>query len=200
MTSNLLKCAHAGDQDAVDELFAKHTSMLYRFVRARLDARMRHRLDVSDVVQDTRLTACRRLNEFCERRPMLFSIWLCQSASDRLCDLRRTHLCAKRSVLRKVRPTRETIGEFLQVLEEHLPTPSEQLSGKEKRNQFAEGLRELSTTDQRLLKLRHVEGRSHDKTSQRLDVTAAAVCKRYGRALMRLEKSLTRLGIEDATP
>src|SRR6266508_7009027 len=88
----LLRQAQAGDPRAFERLFARHRPELRQFVERRLDRGLRARLDASDVVQDAQLEAFRRLDDFLQRRPMPFALWLRKTAFQRLLMLRRQHL------------------------------------------------------------------------------------------------------------
>ena len=102
-TQRLLELVAAGDRAAFEQLFAEHRAELRRVVEMRLDARLRARLDPSDVVQETQLEAFRRLGDFLERRPMPFRLWLRKTAQERLLMLQRQHLeAARRTVGREV--------------------------------------------------------------------------------------------------
>src|SRR5262245_57284812 len=87
-TEALLAQVRAGERQAVDRLFALHRPHLHRIVARRLDRRLRARLDASDVVQETEMEAFRRLDDFLERRPMPFRLWLWKTAYERLLVLR----------------------------------------------------------------------------------------------------------------
>src|SRR5438270_13882378 len=68
-TRRQLERAAAGDPAAFDELFARHRDFLRLVVQLRMDARVRARVDPSDVVQEAQLDAFRRLRDFLDRRP-----------------------------------------------------------------------------------------------------------------------------------
>src|SRR5262245_39170376 len=91
-TRRLLGEAQAGDRGALDRLFARHRPGLLRVVEARLDPKVRARVDASDVVQETQLEAYRRLPDFLDRRPMPFRLWLRKTAQERLLMVRRRHV------------------------------------------------------------------------------------------------------------
>src|SRR4051812_16715090 len=95
-TQQLLTELRAGDSRAFGRLFARHRPDLLRLVALRLDTRLQARLDPSDVVQETQLEAFRRLQDFLERRPMPFRLWLRKTAQERLVMLSRRHLGAAR--------------------------------------------------------------------------------------------------------
>jgi len=51
-TARLLEQARAGDQAALNEIFAQHRTRLRRMVELRLDRRLQGRIDASDVIQE----------------------------------------------------------------------------------------------------------------------------------------------------
>src|SRR5262245_11263712 len=102
-TARLLAQARAGHADAVAGLLDRHRPYLHRVIDLRLDARVRGRVDPSDVVQETQLEATRRLDEYLTRQPMPFRLWLRKLACDNLVEARRRHLgAARRSVEREL--------------------------------------------------------------------------------------------------
>src|SRR5262249_16986587 len=68
-TASLLERVAAGDRAAVGALLERHRPDLVAFVEARLDPRLRARVDPSDVVQEAQLEAARRMDDFLRRRP-----------------------------------------------------------------------------------------------------------------------------------
>src|SRR6266571_890881 len=102
-TDCLLRQAHAGDQRAFDQLFARYRLFLHQVIALRLDPKLRPRIDPSDVVQETLLEVFRRLGDFLERQPMPFRVWLRRTACQCLLKLREYHVdAARRSVRREV--------------------------------------------------------------------------------------------------
>src|SRR5439155_3051803 len=95
-TQQLLDRVRAGDQNAFDLLFGHYRAFLHRVVAFRMDPKLRSRVDVSDVVQETQLEAFRRLDDFLERQPMPFHLWLRKTACERLFKLQRRHVEAGR--------------------------------------------------------------------------------------------------------
>jgi RNA polymerase sigma-70 factor (ECF subfamily) len=76
----LLQRAHRGNAQARDQVLEAHRDYLRRLIGLRLDARLRARIDASDVVQETFLEAVRRLPDYLARQPMPFHLWLRQTA------------------------------------------------------------------------------------------------------------------------
>ena len=101
-TQRLLDRAKDGDSDAANGLLERHREVLRRMVEARLDDRIKRRVDASDIVQDVLVDANRRLKEYLENPQMAFLPWLRHIAQDRMIDAHRRHRgSAKRSVDRE---------------------------------------------------------------------------------------------------
>lgn len=194
-TQHLLSEAASGDRGAFDELFARHQRLLKRFIERRFDRRLRARIDPSDVVQDTQLRAFRKLDDYLRRRPMPFKLWLQKTAYERLHKARLRHLrAARRSVDREL-PLAERSS---RVLARHVLSemgPSERLSRHEVIRLVAETIAALGEIDREILMMRSFEGLSYDEIGCILEIESAAARKRYGRALLRLRKSLDDRGL-----
>ena len=196
--NQLLQMARQGDRSAFDELFALHQAQLRSFVAMRLDHRVRSRVDVSDVVQDTQLEAYRRFNDYYDRQPMPFGIWLRKNADERVLNVRRDHMVAKcRSMEREQRLDGSPSGLLAKTIAHNLSTPSERVAKLEFHRQVTEVIEMLPDGDREILLMRNVDGLSHQQIAQVLDINATASRKRYARALMKLEKLLVQNGIAD---
>ena len=75
-TTRLIERAGRGDQRALGELLSRHCGRLRRMVALRLDRRLQGRVDPSDVIQEARLDAARRLTEYQGNPAMPFFLWL----------------------------------------------------------------------------------------------------------------------------
>src|SRR6185436_15518189 len=99
-TTELLAAAGRGDLQAVNRLFSSHREYLKRVINIRLDQQLRGRIDPSDVVQETLVVANRRINDYLDRRPTTFRLWLRMTALEMLIDHRRYPRRLKRDVAR----------------------------------------------------------------------------------------------------
>ena len=63
-TVHLVERLRAGDRQALTDLFQRHRDRLRRLVELRMDARLRGRVDASDVLQDAFLDAAARLDGY----------------------------------------------------------------------------------------------------------------------------------------
>ncbi len=194
----LLDRIQAGDRKAFEELFTQHQATLQQLIEFRLDPRLRGRLDACDVVQETQLEAFRRLPDFLRKRPMPFRLWLRKTALERLRMLERQHLEAhKRTAGRE-----QALPDGSSVAQPQLagpdPTPSQQVAKNELAQHVRDALAQLEELDREILLMRAYEGLSHEETACILDIAPAAARKRYGRALLRLHKILTELGLTES--
>ena len=91
-TEILVSKAVGGDPDSLAELMERYRDRLKRMVGLRMDRRLQGRFDSSDIVQEALLDASRRLEEYAEKPPMGFFLWLRWLTTDRLLNTHRQHL------------------------------------------------------------------------------------------------------------
>ncbi|MHC4406822.1 MAG: sigma-70 family RNA polymerase sigma factor [Planctomycetota bacterium] len=197
----LLGRAAGGDEKAFEELFARYRQYLSRFIQRRMDRSLRRRAGASDVLQETEWEAYRRLRDYLDRRPMRIRFWLRKIAQERLLNLREKHVsAARRAVARELPlPDRSSVT-LAKRLVDRAPSPSEQLIRGEREVAVAGAITSLSEADRDILLMRNTEGLSYDEAADVLGITAAAARKRYGRALLRLQKVLERSGLGECLP
>jgi RNA polymerase sigma-70 factor (ECF subfamily) len=195
-TELLLKQASLGDQNAAEELIAAHRRYLRVLIDLRMDDALRVRVDPSDVVQETQLVASQRLDDFLQRRPTSFRIWLRRKALERLVDMRRRHVHAsKRSVRREITLSDRSSMALARGMIQR--SPSEIASHKETAQQVRLAVRRMKETDREVLLLRHVEELSNAEVADVMAVDSATASQRYGRALRRLREELIKQGISN---
>src|SRR5438045_6736073 len=98
----LLDRAKSGEAAAADELLALCREPLRRAVDLRLDPKLAHREDASDVVQKVLIDAHRRFQDYLRDPGMPFTLWLRHIAQDRIIDThRRHHEAGRRSIDRE---------------------------------------------------------------------------------------------------
>ena len=94
--SELLEQVAAGDSAALDRLIDLHRDYVRRVVQMQMETELRGRIDPSDVVQETMIVVCKRIDDFIQRRPASFRIWLRRKVLEQLIDQRRRHIKAKK--------------------------------------------------------------------------------------------------------
>jgi RNA polymerase sigma-70 factor (ECF subfamily) len=194
-TCALLEQARHGDRDALDRLLARYRPDLQAFVDHHLDPRLRARVDPSDVVQEAQLEVVRRLDDFLRRRPMPFHLWVRKTAYERLLNLRRDHQRARRSVAREVPLPERSSLLLVRPLVHGGPSPSRPAAAREFAERVRQAVAGLAEADREILLMRHAEELSYEEIACLLEVTPAAARKRYGRALIRLQKALAEHGL-----
>ena len=196
-TSALLDRIGRGDRQALEQLLARGRSGLRDFVDYHLDARLRTRLDPSDVVQEVQLEVVRRIDDFLQRRPMPFHLWIRKTAYERLLNLRRDHQRARRAIDREV-PLPERSS--LLMVRPFLSSPSRQAEAREFAERVSRAVAELPERDREILTMRHAEELSYEEIGYLLEIKPAAARQRYGRALIRLQAVLSAHGLLEDHP
>jgi len=200
-TQRLLMQISAGQRDAFDDLFNRHRRGLRQAVELRLDRRLRARVDASDIVQEAQLHAYRRLDAYLQRRPMPSRLWLRKTAQGRIADHRRAHLqAARRSIHREQPLPNESSMMITRSFVCRGSSPSRRVLKKEYERLVSEAVSELDETDREILLMRNVEGLSQREIAQVLDMNHDAVRKRYGRALVKLQRLLADRGLSEVEP
>jgi len=194
-TDQLLDRAGQGDDQARQQLLARHRRQLQRMVAARLDRRLAARVDPSDVVQEALADAARKLDGYLRERPLPFYPWLRRLAWERLVKLHRRHLRSHRRSI-----DREEAGvldlpegsavELANRLIDIRSGPGERLLREELRGRVRTALDRLPANDREVLVLRYLEQLRHDDIAAILGITVGAVKVRHVRALERLRDLL----------
>ncbi len=186
-----------GDSKRIfDKLFERHRHAVKLAVSLRMDPRTRARFDESDVVQEAYTEAFRRLDDYVERKPMPFHLWLRETALERLAMLKRKHVGAEqRSVAREQRLPADTVAQLARDFVAPEPSPSAQITSQELATKVRQAISRLAIADQQILLLRSYEGLDYREVAELLDIEKNAARKRYGRALLRLQQSLADDGM-----
>lgn len=201
-TRELLRKAKEGQNGAVDALLDRHRDAVHRLVQLRLDRRLRQRIDVSDIVQETMMEANRRLREYMETPRMDFHLWLRQIARDRMIDAHRRHRgTSKRSMDREqelqVRTPEQSSVDLAGQLKDLELTPAAAALNREMVQLVESALTNLEDPDSEIILMRHYENLSNQEVAQALGLSEPAASMRYLRAIRRLREAL---GSNDTPP
>lgn len=194
-TDQLLEQAGQGNRSARDQLLIRHRGRLRRMVSLRMDSRLVARFDPSDVVQEALADAAKKMSDYLRRRPLPFYPWLRQLAWERLVELHRRHVRArKRTVTREENWALPLSDQSALALAHRLidpgADPKNHLLKEELRDRVRAALSRLTPRDREVLVLRQVEQLSTQETAAFLGVSEGAVKLRQLRALERLRKLL----------
>jgi RNA polymerase sigma-70 factor (ECF subfamily) len=193
-TEELLQRAGRGEHGACSQLLDRYRQRLRRMIVLRLDRRVAARVDPSDVVQDSLAEAAMELSDFIRRRPLPFYPWLRQIACQKLVDVHRRHLQArKRSVAREVNPLlsdQSALEIARQLCVSRMSSPSAKLRREELCQRVQNALVQLTDRDREILILRYLEQLSPQEIAAILGLSQSAVSMRHTRALCRLRDLL----------
>ena len=75
------------------------------------------------------------------------------------------------------------------------PSPSQQLAAREFAGRVSRAIAQLAEADREILLMRHAEELPYEEIACLLEIELATARKRYGRALIRLQKVLSDHGL-----
>jgi RNA polymerase sigma-70 factor, ECF subfamily len=204
-TTDLIERLRGGDRRALATLFDRYRDRLRRMVELRIDARVRARLDASDVLQEAFLDVDRDLDAYIADPKLPLLLWLRLHVGRRLSTLHRQHLGTRmRDAGMEISLYRDALPEassaaLASMLLGKLTSPTQAAQRAERLLRIQEALNRLDPIDREVLALRHFEQLSRSETAEVLGISQAAGAKRYFRALKRLKDVLSALpgGVED---
>src|SRR6516165_4130012 len=188
-----------GNRGALAELFAEHRDRLRRMVELRIDARLRARLDPSDVLQEAFLDIARDLDAYLADPKLPPLLWLRLHVGRRLTTLHRQHLGAKMrdagqeiSLFQGALPRASSAALASMLLGRHT-SPTQAAQRAERMLRVQEALNSLDPIDREVLALRHFEQLGRAEAALVLGISQDAAAERYFRALKRLKDLLAAL-------
>jgi RNA polymerase sigma-70 factor, ECF subfamily len=134
-TVELLELAKGGDPQALDRLLERCVPALRRWAHGRLPLNARSMNDTADIVQDTIISAMRRLEAFESRHQGALQAYLRQAVMNRIRDVIRQH---------KRRPEISGVSEGI---EDEATSPLEAAIGAENLERYEAALQRLKPTD-----------------------------------------------------
>jgi RNA polymerase sigma-70 factor (ECF subfamily) len=192
----LVERARTGDDTAAGEALERHRARLRRMVEARLDHRIRGRVDPSDVLQDGFVDAVAKLPGYLAEPKIPLFLWLRLVVGERLAKLHRDHLGAQMrdagrevSLYRGPMPAASSAALAAHLLGK-VTSPTQAAVRAERLLKLQEALNSLDPLDREILSLRHFEELTHSEAAEVLEIAEAAAAKRYVRALKRLKDVL----------
>jgi RNA polymerase sigma-70 factor (ECF subfamily) len=192
----LVERAQTGDAAAAGEALDRHRARLRRMVEARLDHRIRGRVDPSDVLQDGFVDAVAKFPGYLADPKIPLFLWLRLVVGERLAKLHRDHLGAQMrdagrevSLYRGPMPAASSAALAAHLLGK-VTSPTQAAVRAERLLRLQEALNSLDPLDREILSLRHFEELTHAEAAEVLEIGEAAAAKRYVRALKRLKDVL----------
>lgn len=175
--------ARRGSRTAMDQLFGACLPYLRIAAHQDLDAKLRSRLDASDVVQETLIEAYRDFPHFRGKTEKNLLAWLRQILHHNLDNERRRHIvAAMRSIRCEVPLNKVTLNRLRSNSQSEGVSPREQAQAQERREEFEQALRRLPEHYRQVLLLHTGEGLTFAEVGERLSCSAEAARKLWGRA------------------
>jgi RNA polymerase sigma-70 factor, ECF subfamily len=180
-TFSLIERARAGDEEALERLFAKHLKPLQRWASGRLPKWARDLADTDDLVQDTLLRTFKKIDSFEPRRVGALQAYLRSAVLNRLRD----------ELRRKGRRPESTNLESVAV--EAADSPLEAAIGREKVEAYEKALQRLKPEEREAIIARVELGYSYEEMAVMLDKPSAEAARKTAqRALVRLAEEMKR--------
>ncbi len=181
---------------ALAEVFNEHYDRLCRIVSLRMDTRLRQRVDVADIMQETFLRAWKRLPRYLDDPEVPVFVWLRGVALDTLIHVHRYHLGARmrdagREISLDGRLQREESSTLVAAwLRGGANSPSHAAMKEEAARIVQDSLAQMADIDRQVLFLRHFEHLTNDEVASIIGVKKAAASRRYMRALVHLGEAI----------
>jgi RNA polymerase sigma-70 factor (ECF subfamily) len=180
-TFQLIERVRAGDQQALERLFALHLKPLQRWAGGRLPKWARDLADTDDLVQDTLLQTFKRIEDFEPRRVGALQAYLRQAVLNRI----------RNELRRKGREPHATDFDGIDV--ESGESPLETAIGREAVERYEAALARLTADEREAIIARVEMGYSYEELAEALGKpTPDAARKAARRALVRLAEEMKR--------
>jgi RNA polymerase sigma-70 factor (ECF subfamily) len=155
----LLLQARAGDASALGRLLEQYRNYLGLLARLQIGRRLQGKVDTSDLVQETFLTAHRKFGQFHGPTEADLAGWLRQILASRLAKLMRHYYGTQRRDIRLERELANDLDESSRALDIGLPsphsTPSQRAARREQAVLLADALGQLPEDYREVIILRH---------------------------------------------
>jgi RNA polymerase sigma-70 factor (ECF subfamily) len=180
-TFHLIERARAGDQEALERLFARHLKPLQRWAGGRLPKWARDLADTDDLVQDTLVQTFKRIEHFEVRHVGALQAYLRQAVLNRI-----------RNELR--RKGRQPLATDLDGIElASVDSPLEEAIGREAVERYERALQQLTVEEREAIIAKVEMGYNNEELAEALDKpTPDAARKAVHRALVRLAEEMAR--------
>lgn len=187
----LLQRAQDGDHSAWPALLGPHEPLLRARIRQLIAGRLQRRVSISDVLQETLITAHARVHEFEIRGQHSLRNWLVAIADRKARRAMQHHVDVNmRSVKRELtRGQRASTHQF----RDRSRSPSAVVAAEEAEALARRALAALPEADQQVLRLCREEGLGFPAAAERMERSYEATKKLYGRALVRFSTVLSEI-------
>jgi RNA polymerase sigma-70 factor (ECF subfamily) len=185
----LVSRARRGDEAAFARLVERHAPALRARIKRQLPAALRRKVSESDVMQVAYLAAHQRLADFEARGEGSFRNWIHQIADFKVQEVLRRYLgTAKRAAHREV--SKAYRPQSRDLVDHDAASPSQHAIAGELEAAVREALTTLPDHYRLILHLVQDEGLTLQEAGERMDRSAGAAEKLYGRAIYQLTRAV----------
>jgi RNA polymerase sigma-70 factor (ECF subfamily) len=185
VTTDLLREARDGSDDALDRLFQRCAPKLLALIRLRLGRELRQRVESRDVLNETLLKAFERLDQLTAQDGAALMGWLARIAENEIHDLRDYHGRQRRDAACEVHDPGALDG-----LAARVRSQTSRLALREELERLEAALQDLEAPQREVVVLRKLEELSFPEIGQRMDRSADACRMLYARAMAALALAL----------
>ncbi len=196
--TQLLDQARAGNVEAFAQLFDRYRNLVRMTLRSQISAELRSKVDASDLLQETFLTASRSVAEFAGQDPETFVRWLQVIAARRVADAYRRYFDFEKRDLRKEVPLDQLLARsdrsaaaLVDQLADSASGPLSVAHRHEQALRLADALATLPEHYREVLQLRYLEERPLNEIAKMLGRTKGATAMLLARAIEKLREILT---------
>lgn len=184
-------------QNTVELSFSEYRIQLLKLAQNNLNPVLAKRVTAEDVVQETLLSACERINYFETNLDVPVYFKLRKILFQTIRDLERKHLKAeKRDAYKEMYIEDEANCSVAQLnwnmFANSITSPSLKITRAERHHMLANVLNSISENDRQIIELRHFDGMSNNECADVLKITPKNASIRYVRALQHLKAALSK--------
>lgn len=187
---DLIRRARQGDEDALGQLLDGHRAWLKLLAQRAVNGNLEARIDSSDVVQQTCLSAFKNFPNFDGDDEAQFLAWMRKIHDRNIQDTLRRHVRAQKRAIGKEQSFDDSRQPRLAAGDPSVSSPSQRAMRDEQSVQLAAALAKLPNDQQEAVRLRHLEGFSLAELAARFDRSEDAVAALLKRGLENMRKRL----------
>lgn len=190
----LLREAREGNRESLARLLTSARGQLKCLARLHLDARLRKKVDESDLVQEVLLQANNDFTSFRGATEKEFAAWLRGIMAHTVANQIRHYRATRQRSIDLEESLREqfdrSANQLAHVPVASDPTPSERIADRERAQEVATAIDQLPTDYRDVIILKHVQGMTIPEVASEMGRTVDSVRKLWARALIKLRKAL----------
>lgn len=183
--SLLIDNVRGGSNSSLGTLLEIFRPSLTQMAKVDLSVQMQRRMSLSDLVQETMLTACGKFDEFRGDSPAELQAWLIRIFKSRLVDGIRRHQVAESR-----RQDQEDPRVSIREIADSELSPSGLMVVQEDAAMLLSAIQQLPEEAQQLIHMRYVENQTFEAIAEQLNVSVATVWRRFRESTQNLHQSL----------